>query len=126
MTDLVERLRCFEHPNSEGEQLMQEAADTIEAIRAQVAELTKERDERKLFTSSLAAQGDSEIAFLKSERDIANSNYRILAELSAKALASCQAQNVQLREAIEEGLRTYKVPYTARIVEALATKEQKS
>lgn len=35
-TDLIEQLRCFEHPNQTGEELMQEAADMIERLAARV------------------------------------------------------------------------------------------
>ena len=34
--ETVERLRCFEHPNQTGEELMQEAADLIERLAARV------------------------------------------------------------------------------------------
>ena len=34
--EMVERLRCFEHPNQTGEELMQEAADLIERLAARV------------------------------------------------------------------------------------------
>jgi hypothetical protein len=32
MNDIVERLRCFKHPNATGEELMQEAANEIERL----------------------------------------------------------------------------------------------
>ncbi len=34
--EVVERLRCFEHPNQTGEELMQEAAELIERLAARV------------------------------------------------------------------------------------------
>jgi hypothetical protein len=35
-TYLIERLRCFEHPNTEGEELMLQAADLLEAQAKQI------------------------------------------------------------------------------------------
>ena len=37
MRTLSERLRCFEHPNYEGEALMQEASDEIERLTRELA-----------------------------------------------------------------------------------------
>lgn len=92
---MVERLRCFEHPNEEGEEVMQDAADTLESLAAQLAQ----RDE-EIAKEKSSHEADNRVAehWLKCWRE----NEAELAKLKAQLAAEKKEHAKEIRDAIRD------------------------
>lgn len=109
--------------------------DEIESLRQQLAVMTAERDKAKAmpmryrrmeFNAQLQDENESLRQQLNAAQEEITVDEQRVADLMGDVnhlghlLAASQKREVMLRDAITEGLSTYKVPMTARIIEALA------